>query len=281
MRRFLDQKPNSVFAEQRTVHQALSDHFGETHAARFFDVYWNLDRAAEALSSLWAGGSMLLNCVVAQRWITRPLVPFPEQVSADEKAHFRPHQFQALDEAAAHNPLEFQGTQLLHGRAEAERIVMPLLRGAQHHVRQARQALDAACNHPETATLVRRMQALERLIRTADHFGRFYTRLAEVKQQRRDPHTGEPTAPPESNQYQHGEQESRTALYALMRAEVDNTQGLIDLLEAEDEPPLVLAAEQEDIFTLSPDLVPQLRRKIEITWDHWLDLDKLLARPNL
>lgn len=281
LRRYLAQKPDSVLDEQQTVHAALVDHFGEAHAHAFFEMYWHLDRAAEALSALWAGGSMLLNSVVAQRWITRPLVPFPERLTAEEKAHFRPHQFQALDEAAADNPLEFQGTQLLHSRAEAERIIMPLLKRAQRHVRQAAQALTAAEDQPETAALVRRMQALERLIRTADHFGRFYTRLAEVKQQRRDPQTGAFTPPPESSQYHHGERESRTALYTLMRAEIDNTQGLIDLLEADAEPPLVLAAEHEDTFTLSPDLAAQLRRKIEITWDHWLDLDQLLARPNL
>ena len=68
-----------------------------------------------------------------------------------------------------------------------------------------------------------------------------------------------------------------------MRAEIDNTQNLIDLLESSKHPVLVLAekAEDEDTFQLSPVLPDQLRRKIQIMLDHWLDVNLLLRRPNL
>jgi len=68
-----------------------------------------------------------------------------------------------------------------------------------------------------------------------------------------------------------------------MRAEIDNTQDLIDLLETSTDQVLVLAekAEDEDTFMLGPALKDQLRRKIRIMLDHWLDLNLLLRRPNL
>jgi hypothetical protein len=68
-----------------------------------------------------------------------------------------------------------------------------------------------------------------------------------------------------------------------MRAELDNTQALIDLLESTQEEVFVMAEreEEEDIFLLSPKLAEQLKRKMKIMMDHWLDVDLLLKRPLL
>jgi hypothetical protein len=68
----------------------------------------------------------------------------------------------------------------------------------------------------------------------------------------------------------------------IMRNEVDNTRELIRLLETSGQPLITLAAtaKDEDTFTMSPDLVGQLEKKIAIMLKHWRDPERLyLARP--
>ena len=66
-----------------------------------------------------------------------------------------------------------------------------------------------------------------------------------------------------------------------MRDELDNTQELIELLEAGGIRSLCLAKDsgREDVFLLSPDIISQLRQKRTIMLNHWTDIQDYLTSP--
>ena len=66
-----------------------------------------------------------------------------------------------------------------------------------------------------------------------------------------------------------------------MRDELDNTAGLIKLLENGGMARVTRATrkEDEDTFLLGPDLVAQLKKKMDIMRKHWLDASKHMATP--
>jgi hypothetical protein len=128
-----------------------------------------------------------------------------------------------------------------------------------------------------------RLMGLVYLVRCCKNFMAFSVRAEDVRARAKRDGAGKIVPPVENNWGGHGDREERTALYALMRAELDNTQNLIDLIEGREEDVFVVGEreEDEDIFMLSPALVGQLRRKMEIMLEHWLDVDLVLRRPNL
>jgi hypothetical protein len=76
-----------------------------------------------------------------------------------------------------------------------------------------------------------------------------------------------------------GDQKLRE-IQIVTRHDIDNTNELIRLLETS-RVPLVLTAPtkaEEDIFTLGPDLIDQLKKKVAITLKHQLEVHRLYHR---
>jgi hypothetical protein len=74
----------------------------------------------------------------------------------------------------------------------------------------------------------------------------------------------------------------RTDLMELARKEIDNTVRLMRLLQGTPQSILDLAPvpEEETIMRLGPDIVAQLKRKVDIMNAHWIDYDRLFTAPN-
>jgi hypothetical protein len=74
----------------------------------------------------------------------------------------------------------------------------------------------------------------------------------------------------------------RTDLMETARKEIDNTVRLSRLLQSTPQPMLDLApiAEEETIMRLGPDIVAQLKRKVDLMNAHWRDYDRLFTAPN-
>ena len=75
----------------------------------------------------------------------------------------------------------------------------------------------------------------------------------------------------------------RTMILETARKEIDNTALLIKLLESNNDVILDLAPtkELEDIRRLGPDFVAQLKQKLRIMNEHWLDYNRIYTTPNL
>ena len=72
----------------------------------------------------------------------------------------------------------------------------------------------------------------------------------------------------------------RQRLMETARRELDNTQAIIDLITSSEDPILHLTStpEEEDIRLLGPDLVEQLKRKMEIMIAHWEEHEQLFVK---
>lgn len=217
----------------------------------------------------------LVSCAVNQRWINRPYVLFPAELSEAERGYYRPYQFQANDEAQANDLLNIQCTTFIRGYY-AIFLASKALGRAMECNRQAVGILMQLSQRPDGAAFALLADRL-RLLNC------FYTNaLHAMKFQDIVDHT-DPTQAAEISPRWPIDAEPRLLDYeALTRAEIDNTLEIIRLVTGRLREMLVTAPtpELEDIFMFSPDLVAQLRRKIQIMLDHQLDGKRVFVTHN-
>ncbi len=88
-------KPMRTLLERLTTLRAFAATLaGNDQADNLLEAWNALNEAQRQLEAL-DFGSMLRFGHVLNRWIVRPMVPFPEELTAEEKKHFRPFLFQA------------------------------------------------------------------------------------------------------------------------------------------------------------------------------------------
>mgnify|MGYP001577895380 CR=1 FL=1 len=241
------------------------------------DAWHELQRAVDA-AQLIGPDPILIVGAVNQRWITRPFVPFPAELSAEERDYFRRFQFQATSETEANDLMNLQGFTPIKGYSGGLLASQTLNEVLNRLDRAARglATVAAATDRPAAATELRameqRVRCLAVLYRTARHAVQYQAILDQTDY--RQPLVERTIYPLE------GDQRLRE-LQRITRAEIDNTQELIRLLENSGGTRLLVVATKEsdeDIFLLSPQLVPQLRKKIEIMLRHELDSHRLYER---
>ncbi|HEY5552852.1 MAG TPA: hypothetical protein VIK52_13245 [Opitutaceae bacterium] len=251
---------------------------GEGLADALLAVWLLLDDADRRLDAL-DFGDMLQFGHVLNRWINRPMVPFPLELTAAEKEHYRPFLFQAKGEEQAANLIDIQGMRMYDGYGAHllfQRVietVVPDVETALGHVRTIRDTAPDAARRAAWDLFGRRLEAVLCLLHTADHMVAYQAQLDRVKAL---------ATPPEPDPVL-GVQSSwdRTNLMELARKEIDNTVRLLRLIQQTEEPLLDLAPtrDEETIMRLGPDLPSQLKRKIDIMNAHWMDYDRLFTAP--
>ena len=182
--------------------------------------------------------------------------------------------------AEANDILNSQAVRMVSGRNQAYFLGLAFDKAAGRFGTASKTACDlagraSAEGAQKLTALSYRLRALACLVRTCRNMAQFQTllddALAEVGEE----------GPQEKPWILEGYGD-RQKMYDVVRAEVDNTQDLIDVIEQSPVPVLEMADDpaEEDTFTFGPDLVEQLRRKMRITIEHWLDFNRLYARPN-
>jgi len=252
---------------------------GEAQADRLLAVWLLLDDADRRLSAL-DFGDMLQFGHVLNRWINRPMVPFPAELSAADKSYYRPFLFQAKGEEQADNLIDIQAMRMYEGfgaRLLFQRVietVVPDVESALVHIRHIRDAATDDAAKARWDLFGRRLEVAVCLLHTADNMVAYQAQLDRVKSLGVKPEANPPL----------GAQSSwdRTDLMDLARREIDNTVRLRRLLQSTPQPLLDLApsAEEETIMRLGPDLVAQIQRKIDLMNAHWMDYDRLFTVPN-
>ncbi|MEO5493669.1 MAG: hypothetical protein ABIR08_06545 [Sphingomonas sp.] len=252
---------------------------GEAQADNLIEAWSALNDTKRYLEVLDFGGMLRFGHVL-NRWITRPMVPFPLELTDAERADYRPFLFQAKGEEEAANLVDIQamrmyegwGAKLLFQRSvelatpRAERA-LALIQGI------AATARDDAARR-QWSLMARRVQALIYLLRSADDMVGYQAQLDRVTTL---------GIKPESNP-ELGVQSGwdRTEMLTLARREIDTMVSLKHLLEESGEPILDLALnrDEETIMRLGPDVPSQLKHKIDIMNAHWRDYDRLFTKPN-
>lgn len=257
-------KPHTELEELALLREFAVARVGEEKADRLLQLWQNVHESAPNLEMLNSGGYITDLGVVQQRWLTRPFVPFPEELEPEEKAHYRKFLFQARRETDAENLADIQGMMWNGWAAKlfVYKITSPVLRRNREAAEIARALGDA--------DLARRFEIFNCFLHTASAAIDYQ---AQLDRARRKP--GFPDDPAWEAQTRIGW--DHQLMMETARAEIDNTAGLIELLGANPGQYLVLAPtpQEEDIRLLGPDITAQLRRKLAVMNAHWEDYERL------
>jgi hypothetical protein len=272
--------PMRTLLERVTALRAFAaSEVGEDQADSLVEAWSALNDVERNLSILDFGGMLRFGHVL-NRWITRPMVPFPEELSADETKDYRQYLFQAKGEEQAADLVDIQamrayegwGAKLLFQRTIE--LSLPQMRTALGRVGRIRDAAKDEASTKQWDLEGKRLQAVIYLLQSADDMVAYQAQLDRVKAL---------GAKPEANPVL-GVQSGwdRTDLMETARREIDTMVDLKGLLDSTDEPILDMAptAGEETIMRLGPGVSAELRHKIDVMNAHWRDYDRLFTMPN-
>jgi hypothetical protein len=272
--------PMRTLLERVTTLRAFAvSEAGEEQADNLMDVWSALNDAQRNLEILNFGGMLRFGHVL-NRWITRPMVPFPDELTAAEKKDYGQYLFQAKGEEQADNLVDIQAMRMYEGwgaKLLFQRTIettLPQMRTALSRVESIRDAAKDEAARKQWDLTGKRLQAVIYLLQSADNMVAYQAQLDRVKSL---------GAKPEANPAL-GVQSGwdRTDLMETARKEIDTMVNLKRLLESTKEPILDLAPTpaEETIMRLGPNVATQLKHKIDTMNAHWRDYDRLFTAPN-
>ncbi len=276
IRRFNAHPSRALAGRIALIREVAAAYAGEAEADNLVEAFHEVGQAVASFRRM-GGDAVLCVGVVNQRWLTRPFVPFPLELTDAERSYYRPFQFQANSEAEAADLMNTQGVEFIHGYSGAW-LASANLDYAAGTVRAAAGRFAGIADRiadPEKrdrlGTTAARLRAYACLLQTARNAVKYQAILDRTDTTKAVKQV--PIYPLD------GDQRLRE-LQAITRDEIDNVNELIGLLQAARHPLLVVAPTPaaEDIFLLNPDLVPQLRRKVRIMLDHQLDGNRIYQR---
>jgi hypothetical protein len=278
--KFTHGAPMRTLSDRVTTLRAFAaSEVGEDQADNLVEVWSALNDAEHNLEILDFGGMLRFGHVL-NRWITRPMVPYPEELTAIEKKDYAQFLFQAKGDEQAADLIDIQamreyegwGAKLLFQRTIE--LTVPQMRRAMNLVNNiAASAKDDASRDQWTLT-GKRLQAVIYLLQSADNMVAYQAQLDRVKSLNEKPEPN-PVLGTQSSW-------DRTDLMETARKEIDTMVNLDRLLESTSEPILDLAPTpgEETIMRLGPNITAQIKHKIDIMNAHWRDYDRLFTVPN-
>jgi hypothetical protein len=279
--RFNQHPATDIFSRLSILKEAAEVKAGSDQAMSLLNVWLSLQEVRKPIYLTSCGGTMLYLGCVQQRWLNRPFVPFPEELRPEDRDYYRKFLFQARTEEHANNLADLQAAQIFSGWGSMF-LTGSLLDEAKSHLHSARNELGKIL-HSDLAQekkkgfqlLDLRLQALELICNNAGNAVSYQAQIDRAKQLNPEPDPNPVTAT------QSGW--DRDLILETARFEIDNTALLLKLLENNREELLDIAPvkELEDIRRFGPDLVPQLKLKLRIMNEHWLDYNRIFTVPNL
>lgn len=257
--------------------QGVAENFyGDSAADSAMDFWLALDDVEKQLASLNFGPFIFMGGLLA-RWITRPLVPFPAELSEDERRPFLPYLFQARDEASALNLIDIQAMRMFEGWG-ARLLVEQTIAVVMRHLHRARAAAESLPETPGTpASLVlARLDLLGCFLLSGYHAVAYQAQLDRVKEAMM---TDDRAAPPPLGAAASWD---RLDLVNLARAEIDNTIRAHQIMVAHPDGVVDMAppGAPETTMRLSRELPEHLWGKIETMNSKWRDYDRISAPAN-
>lgn len=261
----------------RLLHGVAQEQYGAASADAALVLWTSIDDAERQLASLDFGPFLLMGGLLA-RWITRPFVPFPEDLDEEELSPFVPYLFQARDEASALNLIDIQAMRMFEGWG-ARLLVEQTIEVVLNHLSRARTAAESLNEYSdsEPSLIISRLDLLVCLLRNGRNAVAYQAQLDRMKAAMT---TGEvlPSPPPLGAQASW----ERYDLEKLARAEIDNAARALEIIEANHELVIDMApdGDSESIMRFSTELTDHIRRKIQTMNTKWSDYDRLSQPAN-
>lgn len=253
---------------------------GDKYADELVNIWEQIHVAQDRLAYLNRGGHVFMLGTTHQRWLTRPLVAFPEELTTEEKSYYRDYIFQARSEAAADNLLDLQATVWCSGESGRwlfDRAIDHALKALNKALKMLDNLLKAEDIGVYKDTLMElsiKLRMYKCIMINANHVVHFQNILdrtdynAEVK---------------DANIII--EEQGDPRLYKIdriVRAEIDNTYEMLRLLEQAKTPVVQMTdtIEEKFIMEFGPDLKEDLLKKIDIMENHRNDFTRLYEPLN-
>jgi hypothetical protein len=272
--------PMGTLLERVTALRAFAvSEVGEDQADNLIAVWSDLNDVERNLDILNFGGMLKFGHVL-NRWITRPMVPFPEELTTAEQKDYRPFLFQAKGDDQAADLIDIQAMRMYEGwgakmlfQRDIE-LTLPRMDSALSRVQQIAAAAKDDAARGQWDLMAKRLQAVIYLLQSADDMVAYQAQLDRVKS------LGVKPEPNPVLGVQSGW--DRTDLMETARKEIDTMVNLQRLLDSTSEPILDLAptSADETIMRLGPNVATQIKHKIDIMNAHWRDYDRLFTMPN-
>jgi hypothetical protein len=214
---------------------------------------------------------------VSHRWLTRPMVAFPAELSPDEEADFLPYIFAIGDDARRNDLLDLHGSSAagvadphdIH-RQHFTRIAAALERAGGSFDRASQKAVGPA--QSELATTARAAMLLAGIWRSCENWIEFAVLRGQGVARPLD--DGVPLTAAEQTRAE----AFRGLITGVMRDELDNMLSFQALLGTDPETVVARGTvpEHEDTFTLAPNLAAQLTTRRATMLAHWQDAARLV-----
>lgn len=274
---FLADPGRGVTHRARVLSTTAAQLAGEAEADTLVKVWESVTMATHAILQVRQKGIgfTVTFCLPCARWLVRPLVPRPLELTEAEKAHYAGKMFSTgTDEQNADlcyvlgKPI-FRGDSAVWVARWAYQEAIDRLRGAASTVAAV---IGRAGEHadPSLALYRARLATLVCCVENAKLTILYQHALNIAHHARFGP-----------NAYDYDDNiqfdQRCLELRKVARADLDNTAELIRVLESAPGPVIASAQtpEGENVFTFGPDLVAQLRRKMDIMLDHWQEYEQL------
>ncbi len=275
--RFAVRPTTGFLSEMNLLKEIAENQVGKQNAEFLLDTWRSLDEVYKHSRLYFEGGYWFYVGSVHQRWLTRPFVPFPEELKPQEKEYYRPFLFQARSEERANSLNEIQSTYFFEGYGGyfLNDRILKLLLGYIHDARENLKYMAKAeteSSEGGTGLLDKRLQAFECVVNNClNAIG--YQYFLNVSKSWNLKHR------PMEELWHYRDIPERVRLMGFARQEIDNCAILLDLLQSTNQPLLQLAPTkaEEDIRILGPDLTDQLKMKIKVMMDHWEDHERLFV----
>ena len=278
--RFNINPTNGIIPRLSSLKDVAKEKVGDQSADKLLDVWLSLNAARAPINLINNGGTIFYLGAVNQRWLTRPFLPFPEELKPEDKDYYRKFQFQALTETRANDMADMQASRVFSGWS-GQFIVSRIMNNVKSSVSSARNSVSQLLKSNLKPDLVKefqlldlRLQALDLVCNNSKNAISYQAQLDRAKANKNGP---DPI--PDIGTSSSGE---RSLILETARQEIDNTALLIKLLKSSNEIILDIAPtkELEDIRRLGPDFKNQLKLKLRIMNEHWLDYNRLFTIPN-
>jgi len=277
---FEQSKPRNQAAMMQILRNYAVQLAGEQGADDLLEIWLALDLISNDLQVLNFGSVLTFGPVLA-RWINRPMVPFPAELSAEEIAYYRPFLFQAKGEEQANNLIDIQAMRMFEGygaRMLVQRVYEMVMANLTKSERLAGGLLERETDPVRKAQwdlLLKRLTVLHSLVQTIDNVVAYQALLDLVHSRGVEPEQNPVLGTDDSW--------DRREILRIARNEIDNAIRLKSLLESSKVPLIHTSAipKYETIRMLGPQLPAQLKNKIDIMNKHWIDYNRLYTPPNL
>ncbi len=273
-------KPQNQADMMRVLREHAIELAGVDGADDLLQIWLSLDMIANDLLVLNFGSVLFMGPILA-RWINRPLVPFPGELSPEEIAYYRPFLFQAKGEEQANNVIDIQAMRMFEGygaKMLVQRVyemVMANLTKAEKLAKGLQEKETDVSRKEGWKNLVNRLAVLHSLVQTIDNVIAYQAFLDLARSRGVEPEENPVLGVTASW--------DRQEIQRIARNEIDNAARLKRILESSSVP-LILTApipEYETIRVLGPELPQQLQNKIDIMNKHWTDYNRLYTAPNM